>query len=307
MNFGPNTTEPDAFAMMDKSLELGFNFFDSADVYGGKKGEGITEQIVGRWFAKGGGRRDKVILATKVYGDMNSDPADQIMARGLSAVKIRRACDNSLRRLQTDHIDLYQMHHICRETPWEEIWQAMEVLVHQGKILYCGSSNFAGWHVATANQEARKRNFLGLVCEQCKYSLASRTVEMEVLPACKDYGLGVIPWSPLEGGILGGVLKDSDRKRRNNENAKRKIEQIQPQLEKWETFCAELEQKPADVALAWVLKNPAVTAPIIGPRTMEQLTASVRALDVKLDEAAMRKLNEIWPGPGGEAPEAFAW
>ena len=307
MNFGPHASETDSFVIMDKAIELGINFFDTADVYGWKKGEGVTEQIVGNWFAQGGGRRDKVILATKVFGDMNSDAADLTMARGLNAVKIRRACDNSLRRLKTDYIDLYQMHHISRETPWEEIWQAMETLVTQGKILYCGSSNFAGWHIATANQEARTRNFLGLVCEQCKYSLATRAVESDVLPACRYYGVGVIAYSPLEGGILGGVLKEGDRKRRNNENAQRKIEQIRGQLEKWEAFCFKRGQRPADVALAWVLGNAALTAPIIGPRTLEQLTGAVGAFDVQLDADALKQLDAIWPGPGGEAPECFAW
>jgi aryl-alcohol dehydrogenase-like predicted oxidoreductase len=307
MNFGSNTAEADAFVIMDKALELGINFFDTADVYGGKKGEGITEQIVGRWLAQGGGRRDKIVLATKVFGNMSGDGADQILLAGLSSVKIRRACDASLRRLQTDHLDLYQMHHICRTTPWEETWQAMENLVQQGKILYCGSSNFAGWHIATANQEARRRNFLGLVCEQCKYSLATRDVETDVLPACKYYGLGVIAYSPLEAGILGGVLKEGDRKRRVNENALRKTSEVRPQLEKWEAFCAQRGQKPADVALAWVLRNPILTAPIIGPRTLDQLTGAVGALDVTLDEAALKQLDEIWPGPGAEAPECFAW
>ena len=152
---------------MDRALEHGINFFDTADVYGWKVGEGITEQIIGRWLAQGGGRRDKVVLATKVYGKMSDWPNDQ----GLSARHIIAACDDSLRRLQTDWIDLYQMHHVDRSTPWEEIWQAMEILVAQGKVLYVGSSNFAGWHIAVAQAEAAKRNFLGLVSEQCIYNL----------------------------------------------------------------------------------------------------------------------------------------
>ncbi len=307
MNYGWHTSEPDSFAQMDKALELGINFFDTADVYGGKKGQGITEQIVGRWFAQGGNRREKVILATKVYGDMDLDAGDVTMKRGLSAVKIRRACDNSLRRLQTDYIDLYQMHHVARETPWEEIWQAMETLVRQGKILYVGSSNFAGWHIATANEEARRRHFMGLVSEQSRYSLISRTIELEVLPACRHYGLGVIPWSPLEGGLLGGVLQKAQTGRRGGEGVQKRIDQLRPQLERWESFCRELGHSPADVALAWMLANSIVTAPIIGPRTMEQLTGSLAALEIKLDEPAMKRMDEIWPGPGGAAPEAYAW
>jgi aryl-alcohol dehydrogenase-like predicted oxidoreductase len=307
MNFGPHTPEDESHAVMDKAIDLGINFFDTADVYGWKKGEGVTEKIVGTWFAQGGGRRENTIIATKVFGDMDGDPKDLTMKRGLSAVKIRRACDDSLRRMKTDYIDLYQMHHISRETPWDETWQAMEVLVQQGKILYVGSSNFAGWHIAQACEAARARGFLGLVCEQSKYSLAARMVEMEVLPACRAYGLGVIPWSPLDGGILGGVLQKLESGRRAGDQVQKRIDKMRPQLEAWENFCKEAGQKPADLALAWLVANPAVTAPIIGPRTMDQLTGSLAALEIKISDEAHRRLNEIWPGPGGEAPEAYAW
>jgi aryl-alcohol dehydrogenase-like predicted oxidoreductase len=303
MNFGPQTQEKDSFAIMDKALELGINFFDTANVYGWKTGEGVTEQIVGRWFAQGGGRREKVVIATKVYGHMGDWPNQQ----RLSALHIRQAVEGSLKRLQTDHIDLYQMHHVDRHTPWEEIWQAMEVLVQQGKVIYIGSSNFAGWHLTQAQEIAKARHFMGLVSEQCLYNLDARTVEMEVLPACKAYGLGVIPWSPLGGGLLGGVLDKIEKGRRASDEMKKDIEENRPKLEKWEAFCKELGEQPADVALAWLLHNPVVTAPIIGPRTNDQLTGSLRALELKLDEAVLKKLEEIFPGPGGEAPEAFAW
>jgi aryl-alcohol dehydrogenase-like predicted oxidoreductase len=304
MNYGPLATEPESHAQMDKARELGINFFDTADGYGGKRGEGVTEQIVGTWFAQGGGRRESVVLATKVYGEMGDDPNQK---RGLSALKIRLNCEGSLKRLKTDYIDLYQMHHISRDTPWEEIWQAYETLVQQGKVVYAGSSNFAGWHIADANHQARARNFMGLVCEQHKYSLACRLPELEVIPACRQFGLGVIPWSPLDGGMLGGVLQKADTGRRANEGARKRVEAIRPQLEKWEGLCRELGEQPADVALAWTLHNPVVTAPIIGPRTMDQLTGSLRAIEIKLDEATMKRLDEIWPGPGKEAPEAYAW
>ncbi len=320
MNYGPHAPEAEGHAQMDKALELGINFFDTADVYGWKKGEGVTEQIIGNWFAKGG-RREKVILATKVFGDMDADPADLTLKRGLSAVKIKRACENSLKRMKTDYIDLYQMHHISRDTPWDELYQAFETLVAQGKILYVGSSNFAGWHIADAMHRAEKRNFLGLVCEQSQYSLLCRLPELEVMPAAKQFGLGVIPWSPLAGGMLGGVLakQKSEVARRGGEAAEKRIAKLRPQLEKWEGFCKELGENPADVALAWTLANPAVTAPIIGPRTMEQLTTSVRALEIKLDESAMKSLDKIFPGPKGPtdegiadwskqaAPEAYSW
>ncbi|MCA9930908.1 MAG: aldo/keto reductase [Anaerolineales bacterium] len=303
MNFGPVTAEEDSFAIMDKALELGINFYDTANVYGWKKGEGWTEQIIGRWFAQGGGRREKVVLATKVYGGMGDWPNES----KLSALHIKRACEDSLRRLQTDHIDLYQMHHVDRNTPWEEIWQAMEQLVREGKVLYVGSSNFAGWHIAQANEAASKRSFMGLVSEQSLYNLNARMVEMEVVPACEHYGLGLIPWSPLGGGLLGGVLKKIEDGRRASERIQKAIDKHRPQLEAWEALCADMGENPADVALAWLLKQPAVTAPIIGPRTMEQLTGSLRALEIELNDQILTKLDELWPGPGGPAPEAYAW
>src|SRR5919109_5034170 len=273
MNFGPETTEADSFAIMDKALELGINFFDTANAYGRHMGKGFTEQIIGRWFAQGGGRREKTVLATKVYNRMGDWPNQS----RLSALHIREACEASLKRLQTDHIDLYQMHHIFRLVTWEEVYQAMETLVQQGKVIYVGSSNFAGWHIAQAREAAQARHFLGLVSEQCLYNLIDRKVELEVLPACKDYGLGVLPWSPLAGGLLGGVLQKISEGRRADEDTQNDIQKYRPQLEAWEGFCKELGEKPADVALAWLLANPVVTAPIIGPRKMEQLTGSLRA------------------------------
>lgn len=300
MNFGPRTTEPDSFAIMDHALELGINFFDTADVYGWKKGEGVTEQIIGRWFAQGGDRREKTVIATKVYGDMGDWPNTS----RLSALHIRRACEASLKRMQTDYIDLYQMHHVYRDSPWDEIWQAYEVLVQQGKVLYTGSSNFGGWHIAKANEAAKARHFYGLVSEQSKYSLFERTIEMEVVPACLDYGLGIIPWSPLAGGILAGYPEAEGR--RNDEWTKKFYADNAEKLEKWYGFCKELGEQPADVALAWILGRPAVTAPIIGPRTMGQLDGSLRALEIKLDKEANDKIDAIFP-PFKTSPEHYAW
>ena len=299
MNFGPQTDEATSFAIMDRALETGINFFDTANVYG----SGETEAIIGRWWAQGSGRREKVVLATKVFNGRDAWPN----ARGLSARHIRQACEASLRKLQTDHIDLYQMHHVDRATPWEEIWQAMEQLVTQGKVLYVGSSNFAAWHVVAANEAAARRNFLGLVSEQSLYNLNARTVELEVLPACEAYGVGVIPYSPLAGGLLGGALKRTDEGRRGAERMQGTVERHRPRLEAWELLCAELGEHPADVAHAWLLANPAVTAPILGPRTMDQFDASLRALDVELERDVLDRLDKIFPGPGGPAPEAYAW
>ena len=303
MNFGPETSEPDSYAIMDKALDAGVNFFDTADVYGQKPGEGVTEQIVGRWLEKNPGKRDQIVLATKVYGKMGDGPNDQ----KLSAYHIRKACEDSLRRLKTDHIDLYQMHHIDRSTPWEEIWQAMEGLVREGKVLYVGSSNFAGWNIAQANTLAATRHFMGLVSEQSLYNLNARMIELEVIPACRAFGLGLIPWSPLGGGLLGGALQKAQGGRRASERMQKEIDQHRPQLEKYEALCKEIGQEPADVALAWLLHNPVVTAPIIGPRTAKQLDGALRALEIKLSDDVLKKLDELWPGPGNQAPEAYAW
>jgi NDP-hexose C3-ketoreductase / dTDP-4-oxo-2-deoxy-alpha-D-pentos-2-ene 2,3-reductase len=303
MNFGPETEEPDAHRIMDRAIEHGINFFDTANVYGWKQGEGITEQIVGRWFAQGGRRREKVVIATKLYGSMSEWPNDTF----LSARNIRLACDGSLKRLQTDYIDLYQMHHVDRNTPWDEIWEAMETLRAQGKILYVGSSNFAGWHIAAAQEAANQRHFLGLVSEQSIYNLTRREIELEVLPAARDYGLGVIPWSPLHGGLLGGVLrKEADGRRRTQGRAKEQLEAKRDQIQAYEDLCADLGHDPAHVGLAWLLAQEGVTGPIIGPRTLEQLDDALTALDVKLDDKALVRLDEIWPGYK-TAPEHYAW
>ncbi|MCU1366969.1 MAG: Oxidoreductase, partial [Ilumatobacteraceae bacterium] len=247
---------------------------------------------------------EKVVLATKLFGAMSEWPNDG----RLSARHIRAACDESLRRMQTDHIDLYQMHHIDRTAPWDEVWQAMDTLVQQGKVIYVGSSNFAGWHIVQANEHAKARGSLGLVSEQSHYNLLVRTIELEVLPACREYGVGMIPWSPLSGGLLGGVLGNDPSARRQSEMALKRIAKIRPQLEQWEALCGELGEEPAAVALAWLLHQDGVTCPIIGPRTIGQFDgASLRALDVKLDADTLASIDSIFPGPGGTAPEAYAW
>jgi len=315
MNFGPYTAKEDSFAIMDRAHDDGVNFFDTANVYGwnwkgsveeGYRARGNTERILGEWFAQGGGRRERTVIATKLFGDMGPWPNDG----RISALNIRRACDASLQRMQTDYIDVYQMHHIDRLTPWEEIWEAMEVLRLQGKILYVGSSNFAGWHLAQAQESARRHGTLGLVSEQSIYNLVQRSVELEVLPAAQHYGIGIIPWSPLHGGLLGGILRKSqagDVIRSTGGRAEDGLRVHREQLVQWEAFCADRGEDPADVAIAWLLHQPAVTAPIVGPRTMHQWEGALRALAIDLDEAALARIDEIFPGPGGTAPEAYAW
>ena len=303
MNFGPHTSEADAHAILDAALDAGINFVDTANVYGWKRGEGVTERILGRWFAQGGGRRERVVLATKVYGIMGDGPND----RGLSARHIVRACEDSLRRLQTDWIDLYQMHHVDRDTPWDEIWEAMERLVRQGKVLYVGSSNFAAWHIVAAQEAARRRHLLGLVSEQSLYNLLERTIELEVLPACRAYGIGVLPWSPLAGGLLGGVLRRQAREgRRAHERIQRRLQQERPRIERFERLCDELGHPPGRVALAWLLHRPGVTAPIVGPRTLQQLQDALQALSLRLPDEVLARLDDIFPGYR-EAPEHYAW
>jgi aryl-alcohol dehydrogenase-like predicted oxidoreductase len=313
MNFGPLTTPADSHVIMNHAHELGINFFDTANRYGLAPGGqqvdnpqahiGWTEEIIGDWFASGGGRRERTVLATKLFGAMGDWPNEGKM----SALNIRRACDASLRRLQTDYIDLYQMHHVDRDTPWDEIWQAMEVLVTQGKILYVGSSNFAGWHIVQANDAAAARGFFGLVSEQSIYNLMTREIELEVLPAAIEYGVGIIPWSPLRGGLLGGVLrKEREGRRRLAGQAKEAIDRNREQIEAYEIFCEELGEEPATVALAWLLHQEGVTAPIVGPRTLGQLNDAQRALALPLDEDARKRLDAIFPGYK-TAPEHYAW
>ncbi len=308
MNFGDRTQEADAFGIMDAAHDAGINFFDTANRYGGRSGPGGTESLLGRWLAQGGGRRERTVLATKLYGDMPYGERDSWPNGGkLSALNIRRALDASLQRLGTDYVDLLQFHHVDRDTPWDEIWQAMEVAVGQGKVLYAGSSNFAGWHLATAQEVARDRAFTGLVSEQSLYNLMVRAIEVEVIPAAEANGIGIIPWSPLQGGLLGGVVrKERDGDRRTTGRAKESLEANREAIEQYEDFAEELGQEPGDVALAWLLAQPAVTAPIIGPRTREQLDGALRALDLTLDAAALQRLDAIFPGHR-PAPEDYAW
>ncbi|PIE35155.1 aldo/keto reductase [candidate division KSB3 bacterium] len=325
MNFGNATDEKESFAIMDRALESGINFFDTANRYGSYVGR--TEEIIGKWLTQGGRRREQIVLATKLFGPMGPGANDE----DLSAYHIRMACQDSLQRLQTDHIDLYQMHHISRGrphpksqleylngdlsnlvypphikpgVPWEEIWQQMGQLIQAGKILYVGSSNFAAWNIVQANERAAARHFLGLVSEQSLYNLSKRMLELEMIPACREYGVGLLPWSPLGGGLLAGALEKATQGRRANLQLS---EEKKAQVQAYEDFCKELGEAPATVALAWLLHNPVVTAPIIGPRTLDQLESAVRALDLTLSEDVLVKLDEIWPGPGNQAPEAYAW
>ncbi|MFD3652421.1 aldo/keto reductase [Streptomyces sp. 24-1644] len=311
MNFGPQTNESDSHAIMDSALEAGVNFFDTANVYGWGENKGRTEEILGTWFAEGGDRRDKVVLATKVYGNMAADGDAWPNHDKLSALNIRRSVEASLKRLQTDHIDLYQFHHIDRSTPVEEIWQAIDVLIQQGKILYAGSSNFPGWGIAQANETARRIGSYGLVSEQCIYNLMQRGAEMEVIPAAQEYGLGVIPWSPLHGGLLGGAIRKEREGGGARSTSGRSGEaladpKVRAQIQAYEDLLDKHGLEPGEVGLAWLLTRPGVTGPISGPRTQEQLDSALRAVELELPDEVLASLEEIFPGPG-PSPENFAW
>lgn len=308
MNFGELTDQAESTRIMNTALDAGINFFDTADVYGGlqtpdmAQGFGTSEEYIGHWLTEDKTRRDRIVLATKLYQPMGLGPNDKY----LSAYHIRRACEASLKRLKTEHIDLYQMHHIDRATPWEEIWQAMEQLVREGKITYVGSSNFAGWDIATAQMSARARHFMGLVSEQSLYNLTQRSIELEVIPALRHFGIGLIPWSPIGMGVLGGALKKQSEGRRAMPHMQARIEALRPQLTAYEKLCDDIGQPPAVVALAWLLHQPAVTSVISGPRTAEQLSENLQAVDVSLPADVLARLDEIFP-PVGEAPQAYAW
>ncbi|WP_436533976.1 aldo/keto reductase [Actinoplanes sp. HUAS TT8] len=306
MNFGWQIDEPAAHTVLDHAIAQGLNLIDTANMYGREDGDGLSERIIGTWLARTG-NRNRTVLATKVYAPMSADPND----RGLSARNIITSCEASLRRLRTDRIDLFQMHHVDRTTPWEEIWQALETLTNHGKIVYAGSSNFAGWHLTRAQAVADRRHYLGLVSEQVKYNLLTRHAELEVLPAAAELGLGVLPYSPLHFGALSGALrKQRDRSPgRTLLHASDRVEPHRAALQRFEDLCADLGEEPTTVAIAWLLSRPEVTAPIIGPRTPEQLDLPVRAVTKPLPAEVLARLDEIFPpiGNGGPAPEAWAW
>ena len=301
MNFGPRTSPEASFAILDAAVEAGVNFIDTANQYGGHLGVGTTETLLGQWLARDRARRDRLVIATKVHEPMSDDVND----RGLSARHIQMACDASLKRLQIDHIDLYQMHHIDRLAPMDEIWQAMDRLRAQGKITYVGSSNFPGWKIAQANERATASRQLGLISEQSLYNLIERRVELEVLPACQEYGVGVIAWSPLAGGLLAGASSDQDGRRKAEHMTTAALARAD-QLSAFETFCQSIGQAPSVVGLSWLLHQKAMTSVIIGPRTLGQFQSALPAVELELDAGQLRQLDAIFPACG-PAPEAYAW
>lgn len=301
MNFGPRTDLRESHAVLDAALGMGINFIDTANQYGGPCGVGTSETIIGEWLAQDRTRRGGIVLATKVHEPMSDDVND----RGLSARHIQMACDASLKRLQVDHIDLYQLHHVDRTAPPEEIWQAADRLIAQGKITYLGSSNFPGWKIAQTNERALARGRLGLVAEQSLYNLIERRAELEVIPAAREYGLGVIAWSPLAGGLLAGAPEEPGG-RRNSAAIRQAGEARAEQLVRFNSLCAGLGESPSAVALAWVLHQPGIAAVIAGPGSAAQLRQIAHVPELVLSREVLAALDAIFP-PCGPAPEAYAW
>jgi aryl-alcohol dehydrogenase-like predicted oxidoreductase len=313
MHFGGRTLEEEAFEIMDRALDLGIIFFDTANVYGGEAGRGTTEEIIGRWFTQGGGRRDRVVLATKVYGNM-ADPSIPNEERGVSAYKVRKHAADSLRRLQTDHIDLYQVHHIDRRITAEEFWGTFERLVNDGDVLYVGTSNFPGWGLAKYQMQALQRGFMGLVSEQTQYNLLNRIPELEVIPAALDFGIGILAYMPLAGGLLTGKTQAPEGSRTQSVEREYGLDLgANPQFEAFSQLCRELGEREHVVAIAWTLANPAVSSAIVGVRRLEHLEGLERAAGLQLDEETMARLDKIFninrgrPIQPGPAPEAYAW
>jgi NDP-hexose 2,3-enoyl reductase len=308
LNLAVRASDEESYAILDTALDHGINLVDTANQYGWQKHKGYTEEFLGTWFAKGGGRREKVVLATKVFNPMSDWPNES----GLSARHIIGSCEDSLRRLGTDWIDLFQMHHIDRHAPWEEVWQAMETLTGQGKVRYVGSSNFAGWHIAEAQEAAARRHFLGIVSEQSVYNLVTRHIELELIPAAQRYGVAVLAWSPLHGGLLSGALRklaDGTAAKTAQGRAEQALPVHRDAITAYEKLCADLGADPAETALAWVLSRPGITAPVIGPRSLTQLDGALQALDLTLSDEVLTELDRLFPpiGNGGPGPEAWAW
>ncbi|MFJ1751235.1 aldo/keto reductase [Streptomyces sp. NPDC088116] len=306
VNFSGRVEDADAMRLMDEALDRGINCVDTADIYGWRVHKGHTEELVGRWLARSGVRREDVLLATKVGEEMS----ERLNDGGLSARHIVAACERSLRRLNVDHVDLYQMHRVDRAAPWDEIWQAMDQLVAAGKVSYVGSSNFAGWNIAAAQECAARRQSFGLVSEQCLYNLAVRHADLEVLPAAGAYGLGVFAWSPLHGGLLSGALRKlaaGTAVKSAQGRAQQLLPGMRSAVEAYERFCGRIGEDPAEVGLAWVLSRPGISGAVIGPRTTEQLDSALRARELVLGEAELAELDAIFPavGSGGRAPEAW--
>jgi aryl-alcohol dehydrogenase-like predicted oxidoreductase len=308
MMFGEwgNPDHDESVRIIHRALDAGINFIDTADVYS----RGESEEIVAKALA--GGRRDHVILATKVHGTMGDDPNEF----GNSRRWIVREVDNSLRRLGTDWIDLYQIHRPEEDTDIDETLGALSDLIHAGKVRAIGSSTFPASQIVEAQWVAERRGRERFVCEQPPYSILARGVEADVLPTCRRYGMGVIPWSPLGGGWLSGRWRKGQEPPRSSRAARlphrfdlslpanqRKLDAVEELAELAEDAGLTLIQ----LAIAFVLRHPAITAPIIGPRTMEQLESQLAAADVTLSDEALDRIDRIVPPGTSINPADTGW
>lgn len=287
--------EKGSFRIMDYALECGINFFDTANVYGGIEHRGLTESIIGKWFAQGNGRREKVVLGTKVgriFEKSDLDGPNNV--EGLSLYKIRRHVEASLKRLNTDHVELIQMHKPDPATGWDEIWEAFEGLVRSGKVDYVGTSNHDAWQIMKAQECARKRGFMGVVNEQHLYTPLTRNPELELLPMVKDQGIGITIFSPLFRGLL-GVDAFHPEKRTMNAESERLFERYRTQAEKYSRLCRELGESEANVTFAWELSRPEITSVITAPTCVEDLSSILKSVDLVLQEDVLKRIDEIFP------------
>ncbi len=294
MTFGRETDEPTSKAIMDRFVEAGGNFVDTADVYT----TGVSEEIVGRWLA--GQTRDDLVIATKVRFPMGSGPNEA----GLSRKHILAGVENSLRRLKTEYIDLYQVHSWDDATPLEETLDTLNALVHSGKVRYIGASNYTGWQLQKAVDISRQHGWEPFTCLQPQYNLLCRSTEWEVLPVCRREGLGVIPWSPLRGGWLSGRyrrgmaappsgsrIETAEEKGWGESWSAYNNEHTWGVIDALLAVAEEAGKQPAQAAINWLLGQPGVTAPIIGARTMEQLEANLGGCGWSLNDDQMARLH----------------
>lgn len=312
MHIGNRVDDETAFRIMDKAVDMGINFFDTANIYGAVPGQ--TEDVIGRWM-KQGNRRDKIVLTTKGYQNLIFDRYVPNESDGISMYKFRRTMEDSLRRLQTDHVDIYQIHHLDRRVSVEEFWETMERLIDKDYTSYVGTSNFSGWGLAKFQMAAKARGRVGIVSEQTMYNLLCRYSELEVIPAAQDLGIGVMAYMPMAGGLLAGKTHDTAGFRTNQVVGEYNIPYEQNEmLDKYQKMCAELGEKPSDVACAWVLGNPGVSTVVVGVRTMEHLEALDHVSELVLPEDFRKDLDELFHIDKGRGlrnnlpmPEAYAW
>ncbi|RMH43075.1 MAG: aldo/keto reductase [Deltaproteobacteria bacterium] len=295
---GVGCDEATAFAIMDRAVDAGINFFDTADVYGQ---DGLTERVIGKWFERSG-RRDDVVLATKCRFRMNPGPN----GTGASRYRIVRTVEDSLRRLKTDRIDLYQIHMQDVDTPEEETLRALDDLVRAGKVLYIGASNYAAYRLTDALWISRTEHLERFVSLQMMYNLIARDLEREHVPLCLRHGLGIIPWSPLAGGFLSGKYE-----RGKPPPAGARLDKWKERYDRFDTehnwqvlaavraVAAELGASPAAVSLAWLLRKPAVSSVIFGARSLQQLEDNLAAAALSLPDEAFARLDEVSAPPLG--------